>query len=185
MQLQVSNKMNVVMEKALQLSAGQGRFYVGVEHVFCVILDQANELPPAFWGAYGNALMKVLREVGRTVWKGEPQSPANEVFHTPRCINAIQHATKLAARYGQGEATNAHLLLAILVDARSAPSRVMDAMRMDRGECIKALVQELGMAGEKKDAAQVPRQAAAAGAQGAQQAVSQAVASEQASDAAA
>ncbi len=186
MELQVSNKMNALLERALQVSTSQGRFYVGVEHVFCVILDQANELPPAFWGTYGNALMKVLREVGRTVWKGEPQSPTNEVFHTPRCINSIQHATKLAARYGQGEATNAHLLLAILVDARSAPSRVMDAMRMDRGECIKALVQELGMAGQQKVPAQVGRQAAAvAGAQGAQHAASQSAASEQEPDAAA
>ena len=183
MQLQVSNKINALMEQALQLSTSQGRFYVGVEHVFCTILDQADALPPAFWGTYGNELMKVLREVGRTAWKGEPQSSTNDIFYTPRCIEALQHATKLASRYGQAEASSAHLLLAILVDARSAPSRVMDSMRMDRGECIKALVQELGMAGEQKGAASAPRQAAA-GAPGVQEAAPQAAAAAQSQDAA-
>lgn len=144
MQLQVSGKLNALLEKALQLSVGQGRFYVGVEHVFCVALDHGHELPPAFQQQYGKALMAVLREVGRTAWKGNPDVATNDVFYTPRCIEIIQQASKMAARYGKTDAGVGHLLLAILADARSAPSRMMTAMRMDREACFKMLLQELG-----------------------------------------
>jgi ATP-dependent Clp protease ATP-binding subunit ClpC len=152
MQLNVSNKVNSLLEQSLQLSISQGRFYVGVEHLFCVILDKADTLPPSFWELYGNDLMKVLREVGRTSWKGDPRTETNEVFYTPRCINTIQQAAKVAARHGQVETDSSHLLLAILADCRSAPSRVMDSMRMDRGDCIKALLRDLGMVGQQKTA---------------------------------
>ena len=57
MQLHVSNELNRIMEQSLQLSAAQGRFYVGVEHLFCVILDHADQLPAPFWESHGNNLM--------------------------------------------------------------------------------------------------------------------------------
>ena len=80
-----------------------------------------------------------------------PESAPTKVFSTPRCINAIQQATKLAARHGQSNVNAGHLLLAILADCRSAPSRVMDSMRINRGECIRHLLRELGMAGESSE----------------------------------
>ncbi len=90
--------------------------------------------------------MKVFREVARTVWTGNAEIAPNEVFHTPRCINIIQQAEKLASRRGKGNADAGYLLLAILADCRSAPSRMMDAMRFDRGACIKSLTQNLDAA---------------------------------------
>src|SRR5690606_10587652 len=53
-------------------------------------------------------------------------------------------AQKLAQRHGRGPATGGHLLLALLTDGLSAPSRALDALGLPRGGILEDLRTELG-----------------------------------------
>ncbi len=144
MQIHVSSELNQVLERALAMSVNQGQFYVGVEHVFSAVLDDPDPLPPRVREKHLNRLYAVMREVNRTAWRGAHQGGTGEILHTPRCIAATQQASKLAERRGHRPAGAGHLLLAMLADGQSAPSRVMDQMGPERGEIIAALQAELG-----------------------------------------
>ncbi len=140
MQLQISDAMNTLLERALRLSARQGCFYVGVEHLYCAVLERPEALPADFVEAFLNALMNAQRDLERLTWKGAADVPAGEMFHTPRCIKIIQQAGKLAAKRSGNAAEAKHLLLAILADALAVPSRALDAVGGDRGACIAMLL---------------------------------------------
>ena len=144
MQLHVSPQVNQVMEKAVGFAVQQEQYYVGVEHLFAALLDDSDALPKGIQERHLNALFAVMREVSRTPWRGVIPTTTGEVFHTPRCIAAVNRAGKLAERFGRGGATAGHLLLAILSDAMSAPSRAMDDLKQGRKQCVERLQAELG-----------------------------------------
>ncbi len=143
MQFQAFNRVTALLKEALQLSAGLGRPYVGVEYLFCAVLEHGDVLPPVFKKHYGSALMDVLRIVARTTWQGMPHIAPHDAFCTPRCAHVIQNATKLAMQHGHVAPNEGHVLLAILSDDLSAPSRVMDALDINRTACNALLLQEL------------------------------------------
>lgn len=155
-QLNVSSEIAGLMERAVALSVRQGHFFVGVEHLFAAILEEPSKLPRPVEEAFLNKLFAALREMNRYAWRGNVQHPGGEVFHTPRAIGVTQQAGRLAERLGRGPAQYGHMLLAIVGDAMSAPSRAMDALQLDRQGMISALQQELG-----KQAAARPLGAAA------------------------
>ncbi len=144
MQIHVSAEVNAIFEKALGFSVRQGQFYVGVEHVFAAVLDDPDQLPPSVRDRHLNTLYTVLREVNRTAWSTPVATPRGEVFHTPRCIAVLNQAAKLAERHGRGPARAGHVLLAILADGFSAPSRAMDTLNLNRKDCLELLRAELG-----------------------------------------
>jgi ATP-dependent Clp protease ATP-binding subunit ClpC len=178
MQLQVSAEINLLYEKALNVSVRRGQFYIGVEHLFAAALDDPDALPAKVRDRFLNPLFSVLREVNRTAWQGNASIESGEVFHTPRAIAVTQQAGKVAAEHGRAGANAGHLLLAILQDNLAAPARAMDRLGLGRRECIELLLRELGQgrAGKKtvKPAAPVQEAARPAAASAAARPVSRA-----------
>lgn len=163
MKLHVSKAIGALLERAAARCIQQGLYFVGVEHVFATLLDEHHQLPASVAEPYLNQLFAVAREVNRTAWTEPLASPAGDIHYTPRCIEAVNRAGKLAERFGRGQAEAGHLLLAILSDSLSAPSRAMDGLRLGRETCIRRL--EAALCG--MDAAEpVPARAAAAASPG-------------------
>lgn len=131
------------MDRAVQFSLRRGQHFIGVEHLFAAVLDLPETLPEAIRDKHLNSLFSVVREVQRTGWNGPMTSPNGEVFHTPRAIEVTAQAQRVAQRHGRGSAGGGHLLLAILMDGVSAPSRAMANLGLDRGALIEALQHEL------------------------------------------
>jgi ATP-dependent Clp protease ATP-binding subunit ClpC len=137
--LHVSNAIAEVLETAASISARHGHFYVGVEHVFTALLEHPDRLPKAFADTHLSGLFSVGREVTRTVWGGRLPVATSDTFHSPRCIATIGQAGELAKRLGGGNAQAGHLLLALLEDPLSAPSRALDGMGLKREKFTTAL----------------------------------------------
>ena len=144
MQLNVSPEIGDVLERAAAISANQGCYFVGVNHVLTALIEQPDLLPEGVRERQLSNLFSVQREVNRHVWTGNAATPAGEIFYTARCIQLTTQASKLAGRIGHGPARAGHLLLALLNDDRSAPARAMDHLGLDRKECTKQLQAELG-----------------------------------------
>lgn len=142
-QISVSAEINAVMERALGFSVQRGQSYIGVEHIYAAILEMPESLPNIIRDQHLNTLYAVMREVHRTAWQRPFQAGVGEVFHTPRVIAVLNHATKLAERKCHGPAGALHLLYAIFNDTLSAPSRAMDRLRLDRGRFLQTLQAEL------------------------------------------
>ncbi|MCC6144185.1 MAG: ATP-dependent Clp protease ATP-binding subunit [Candidatus Hydrogenedentes bacterium] len=143
MKIHVSEEIASILEQALSRTVQQGLFFVGVEHVFAVLLEFHDKLPPAVSDRYLNSLYAVGREVARTAWQHPVPNTSGEIFHTPRCIDITNQAMRLAERMSGSPATAGHLLLAILRDPLSAPSRAMDGLKLGREGCVELLEGEL------------------------------------------
>jgi ATP-dependent Clp protease ATP-binding subunit ClpC len=143
-QVQVSSEIAAIVERAVQFSMRRGQHYIGVEHLFAALMDAPETLPERVRDKHLNALFSALRETQRCAWTTALHSPTGEVFHTPRAIDATTLAQKLAQRHGRGPATGGHLLLALLTDGLSAPSRALDALGLPRGGILEDLRVELG-----------------------------------------
>jgi ATP-dependent Clp protease ATP-binding subunit ClpC len=141
--LHVSQEIADILEKAVSRTVHQGLFFVGIEHLFAVLLEEHDKLPPTVTERYLNSLFAVGREVGRTAWQHPVPNTSGEVFYTPRCIDVTNQATRLAERRSDTAASAGHLLLAILRDPLSAPSRAMDGLKLGRDGCVQLLEEEL------------------------------------------
>ena len=146
MKLQVSNAIAEVLEEAAALSARHGHFYVGVEHVFAVLLEHPERLPKSFVDSFLSGLFNVGREVTRTAWAGRAPVAVSDTFHSPRCIAVIGQSGELARKLNSGPAQAGHLLLALLEDSLSAPSRALEGMGLKREKFTSALRQALQQA---------------------------------------
>lgn len=144
MQLNVSPEIGEVLEKAAAISANEGSYFVGVSHLLTALLDSAGLLPEGVRERYLSDLFSVQREVSRHGWSGSASTPSGETFYTARCIQLISQATRLASKIGHGKPLAGHLLLALLRDNLSAPSRAMDRLGLDRAGCNQQLQAELG-----------------------------------------
>jgi len=142
-QVHVSPEINALLSAAVEISVRRKHFFVGVEHLFEAMIEAHTLLPKGFADRYLTALHKVSRELAREGWRGGAGSMGGEVFYTPRCAHLLNEAAKLAERYGRGTAVAGHLMLAVLADAHSAPSRTLDRFRVPRDELIAALRSEL------------------------------------------
>ena len=94
--VQVSDEVNRIVEKSIALSVNNGQFFIGVEHVFNVLLQEADQLPDCIQQDYMELLFQVAGEMNRRCWSGPARGGTGEIFHTPRAINALQAANKLA-----------------------------------------------------------------------------------------
>ncbi len=143
MQVNVSPEVDKLLDSAVTISVRRMQFYVGVEHLFEALLDASALLPKAFMDRYMGVLHTVSRELVREAWVGRSPAARGEIFYTPRCGETLASATKLAERQGHASATAGHLMLALLADAHTAPSRALDRLNLGRGEMIALLRQEL------------------------------------------
>lgn len=143
MQVPVSPEINSLLDDATSLSLRRGQYFVGVEHLFEAILIRADLLPTSFYIQYGDALRATSHEMTREAWKGALPVTGREVFYTPRCATLTNSAARLGQRISGGFTGAGHLLLAILADAHSAPSRAMDRLLLPRGDIIGELRSQL------------------------------------------
>ena len=142
MQVRVSQEINALLDAAAEISTRQQHYFVGVEHVYEAIMSASERLPKAFLERYSQNLQTVSLELLRAPWQGGAASDG-EVFYTARCAEAISSAARFAERYQKNTLGAGHLLLALLADAYSAPSRIFDRLGLPRGEMIACLRAEL------------------------------------------
>ncbi len=157
-QVSVSREVNGILDEAAALSAKRRQHYVGVEHLFEAIGQKTSHLPEKFLAIHRDSFERTLSDILQHPWPGTLPAPNSETFFTPRAAQATAIAGKLAESYGGTTATSGHLLLAILADAHSLPSRVMDALQLPRGDMLEDLRAELG----KKESREVQPQDAGA-----------------------
>ncbi|NUM55410.1 MAG: ATP-dependent Clp protease ATP-binding subunit [Candidatus Hydrogenedentes bacterium] len=143
MQVPVSQEVNALLDDATAISLRRGQMYVGVEHLYEAILVKSDLLPLTFLKQYADQLRAASHEMTREAWKGHMPIAGPEVFYTPRCAGVANEAARFGQRLSQGNAGAGHLLLALIADAYSAPSRAMDRLQLPRGEMIKLLRHEL------------------------------------------
>ena len=161
MQVPVSQEVNALLDDATSISLRRGQMYVGVEHVYEAILIKSGLLPLTFLSQHGDQLRAASHEMTREQWKGQMPIAGPEVFYTPRCAAAANQTARLGQRLSQGNAGAGHLLLAILADALSAPSRAMDCLQFPRGEMLKLLRHELMHGNRSKPRALEPQKVSA------------------------
>jgi ATP-dependent Clp protease ATP-binding subunit ClpC len=150
----VSSEINEVLDAAAEISVKRSQYYVGVEHLFEVLISMPERLPPSFVQKYLGNFSAVARQVALNAWRGVMPEFRPEVFYTPRCASATTTAAKLSRRYGDGKPRAGHLLLAIIADAHSAPARAMDELKLPRGDYINGLRDALGKESPKRAKAQ-------------------------------
>ena len=141
--MQVSPEIAKLVEKAAKFAMSQQQMFVGVPHIFNAIMNDPGVLPLSIRERLTDMLFIILREVNRLHCRNHVNPLQENIIHTPRCINILHECEKMAVRFEHGPANAGHLLLAILNDGLSAPSRVMDHMKMNRGAVLKFLQQEL------------------------------------------
>lgn len=154
MQFHVSGEVNRLLDAAVAISVRRGHFFVGVEHLFEALLDASALLPEPFMDRYMSVLHTVTRELSREAWGGTAHSASGEVFYTPRCAETLTSAAKLSERQGCAGTTAGHLLLALLEDAHTGPSRALDRLNLRRSDMIASLQDELARATGKTAVAQ-------------------------------
>lgn len=139
MHVSVSKEISTLLDEAAALSANRRQHYVGVEHLFEAILEHPGSLPQKFWASHQSTLNQALSDILQHPWPGNVPTPSSEPFFTPRAAQLASMAGKLAERRNCPAASPAHLLLAILIDAHALPSRVLDALRLPRGQLLEDL----------------------------------------------
>jgi ATP-dependent Clp protease ATP-binding subunit ClpC len=142
-QVHVSPEVDKLLDAAVSISVRRAQYFVGVEHLFEALMDSSALLPKRFMERHMMVLNTVARELTRDAWSGRSPSIGGEVFYTPRCAETLASASKFSERQGRAMATAGHVLLALLADAYSAPSRIIDRLNLGRGEMLAALRQEL------------------------------------------
>lgn len=152
MQVHVSPEIGTIIDEAAVLSARQGKYYVGIEHLFDAVLENAPLLPDKVADTHLPTLTKVAGSVRADAWKGQPPSADGEVFYTPRCAAMTREAARLAKHLRSERTTAGHLLLAILSDRHGAPSRAMERLKVDPKPILedlrKGLLKGSGMRGK-------------------------------------
>jgi len=135
----ISQEINAILDEAAALSANRRQHYVGVEHLFEAILEKPESLPQDFFLHYEGVLEQALSDIRQHPWPGNVPTPSSEPFFTPRAAQVAAMAGKLAEGMALSSASTGHLLLAILADPHSLPSRVFDASRLLRGPLLEDL----------------------------------------------
>ncbi len=135
MEVRVSPELNAILDDATMVSLRRGKCWVGVEHLFEVLMEQNTRLPKVFMDVHHKSLTQAMQVVAQNGWAGDPPSPG-EVFYTPRCAAVSSEAARLAEKLRSSKLDAGHLLLAILRDHDSAPSEALDRLKINRREIV-------------------------------------------------
>ncbi|MCP4644934.1 MAG: ATP-dependent Clp protease ATP-binding subunit [bacterium] len=153
MQVPVSPEVNALLDDAVTLSARRGIHFVGVEHVYEVLVEQSDLLPHSVTESHRDALRAALHVLLEEAWAGTMPVSGVEVFYTPRCAEAAKEAARLASSMENPQPAAGHLLLAILSDPLAAPSRALDRLGLARQEVVADLRKALSTRGHKSGTA--------------------------------
>ena len=143
MRVSVSPIVNELLDEAAQLSLRRGQGYVGVEHVFEVLVGRKDLFADGFLEGQWHGLETAAQHLARTPWSGRIPGNMRELFYTPRLGAVTGESGRLAHRMSHAVPGPGHLLLAIIADAMSSPSRALDDLGVNRGELIELLRNEL------------------------------------------
>ncbi len=141
MEFQVSPDARSVLDEAAILSMRRGKFYIGVEYIFEALLSRPQLLPRRFAESpHMAALRGALGALRQAEWQGvSPVTDTAEVYYTPRALDVMHEATRLAQQFRRGQTAPSHLLLVILRQDTSEVCRILDAERVDRPALAEAL----------------------------------------------
>lgn len=142
-QVRVSPEVGILLDEAVAVSVQRGSKYVGVEHLFEAVVSQPRDFSQVLTDADWSCLHQAVERAYRDAWRGKLPPIGGDIFYTPRCAAITHEAAHLAARLRSGSTTAAHVLLAILADAHSAPSRALDRAGRTRNHLIAVLRETL------------------------------------------
>jgi len=135
----VSPIVNELLDEAAHLSMRRGQRFVGVEHLFEVLAGRKDVFGDGMLDGHAHALDTAAQHLARNPWQGRTPPEFGELSYTPRLGAITAEAGRLAQRLSHAEPGPGHLLLAIIADAQSSPSRTLDDIGADRGGLIEAL----------------------------------------------
>lgn len=139
MEFSVSPEARAVLDEAAILSTRRGKFYVGVEHIFEALVTRADLLPESFAAHHVRPLTAALGGVREAEWQGvTPITDSNEVYYTPRALDVMREATRLAQHLRRGHTVPLHLLMVIVQQDTSEVCRVLDASGINRPALVEA-----------------------------------------------
>jgi ATP-dependent Clp protease ATP-binding subunit ClpC len=142
MEFQVSPEARAVLDEAAILSMRRGKFYVGVEYILEALITRSHLLPAEFAEKHMHGLSAALGALRRAEWQGvSPVTDTTEVYYTPRALDVMHEATRVAQQFRRGQTAPAHLLLVILRQDTSEVCRILDAEHVDRPAVAEALQQ--------------------------------------------
>ncbi len=143
MRILVSDALNELIDLAAKLSVQRAGFYIGVEHLFEAALEDPKHLPQSFVDKYWEVLLSMQGVLREDAWRSNAAPADAEPYFTPRCAAVSKEAGRIAQHLRSAEATAAHLLVAILTDDDSGPSRAADTLGLDRRDMVGELIERI------------------------------------------
>ncbi|MFH1175759.1 MAG: ATP-dependent Clp protease ATP-binding subunit, partial [Acidobacteriota bacterium] len=132
---------------AVQIASAESRtmshYYLGVEHVvigLCKIVDADLGAALRETGIDPQLFRRHLRDV---VGRGPEPVWGTQLRVTPRLVNVVALAEKIASHWKKSEVAPAHLLLAVLAEGGSVPVRALRGLGWDAERLKAALLDRL------------------------------------------
>jgi ATP-dependent Clp protease ATP-binding subunit ClpC len=143
----LSHAAQQLMSGAAAEAARRQHHYLGVEHIFAA-LGQSGRTSLAATLTRQGVQPAVLWADLMEASPAYPQRPwGREILITPRCQKVLRVAAALAARKGSAQVEEAHILEAILHEARSTPLRRLLAQGIHVAELYEAVMPSSPSAG--------------------------------------
>ncbi len=153
MQVHVASELKQLLDQAFRRCRQEDKFFLGIEDVFPLCVERCAEVPRVLSPEEYEWLQRAVTETRQRRWQGPSEPLPHDAFYTPRLIHALQQAVSLAEHYQRGNATVLHLLIAILNDSLSAPSRCLDRRAGVRARILAALRRGIGSGFSEETAA--------------------------------
>src|SRR5690606_22020299 len=126
-----------ILIHARQESSRMRHFYLGVEHLFIALLEIRSGLTSSLMQDHGLTPDYVIDAVRRRTGKGARARLWAGMPNTPRADVVLGIAHDLALEAGRDEITERDLLLAILEERDSIPTRVLVQLGLDLDQLMQ------------------------------------------------
>jgi ATP-dependent Clp protease ATP-binding subunit ClpC len=122
----------VIIRVARAYSEGLGHYYLGTEHLFMAMAKLEGSLTQRVLAAFELDPKETRDQLKIEAGPGYKESPWGGMIPTPRLVKVLMGAHELATDEGCPRIGERHLLLAILEDDDSLPSRVLQGIGHER-----------------------------------------------------
>lgn len=122
----------VVLSLAAAYSKGLRHYYLGVEHVFIAMAKIEGSFTQRVLAGFGLDPKETRDRVKIEAGPGYKEQPWDGIYATPRLMNVLTAAHDLAQDEGCERVGERHLLLAILEDEDSLPTRALRGLGQGR-----------------------------------------------------
>lgn len=130
----------VILGVAMKYAEGLGHYYVGAEHLFIAMTKLEGSLTQKVLAAVGLEAKSTRDRVKQEAGPGYKEPPWKEMFPTPRLHDILMAAYEIASDENCAHIGERHLLLAILQDEESLPSRLLKAIGDEQQFTLAQLV---------------------------------------------